>query len=98
MGVEYEAHIEPDGGASSLHSLRLTLEKESQIEIFPEIDLQKIRFRWTSRPLDPKWPEDVTISLDTNRLIITFHSSARSVREELLRKIEAATQLHFDEI
>jgi hypothetical protein len=98
MGLEYHARAENHQFSTCFDKFRDSLNGSELFQIIRDRD-KEIVFRWTSHPINEKWPEDALVRLEADHLYLIIHGATRQAREALLIEINSLEPgITFEEI
>lgn len=85
MGHEYRARIAPDAVAT-FASLFAAGDLQRLVVVFGT-QPTTVTLRWRGTPLRATWPEDITVSLHPDGMVVCFHARSAG-QKEFLRALE----------
>ncbi len=98
MGTEFTANGETNLLSTSYNKIRNFLKSSELFQVLGDNE-KEIKFRWTSRPFDDKWPEDAMLQIESDHLYLLIHGATGQQIEALLNDVNSLESgVTFEEI
>ena len=103
MGIEYISCL-PSPAIEALPALIRQLIQTASLVEAQVVSGSGVGLRWAGQPVRSDWPEDVTISWDSQEVLLCFHAATRTQRDKLIEYLcsslskVAQEKIKFEEI
>src|SRR5262245_11128844 len=86
MSIEYAAKLPPGRSAPILRKVAEVFQNDPQWQIL-RVTRSDITLRLSSHVVREDWPEDVTVTVAADSLVVSFHGTDRRERDGLLARL-----------